>query len=49
MFNNSLRSLDALHLAVAPSHGLAMATADLGLFKSARALDLEVLLPQQTK
>lgn len=44
LFNTSLRSLDALHLAVASSNGLAIATADLGLSKSAQALGLEVLL-----
>jgi predicted nucleic acid-binding protein len=44
LFNNSLRSLDALHLAVASSHGLAVATADVGLSKSAQALGLEVVL-----
>jgi uncharacterized protein len=44
LFNTSLRSLDALHLAVASTEGLTVATADLGLSKSARVLGLEVLL-----
>jgi len=44
LFNTSLRSLDALHLAVAASKGLTVATADLGLSKSAQALGLECLL-----
>ena len=44
LFSTSLRSLDALHLAVASTGGLTVVTADLGLSKSARALGLEVLL-----
>jgi len=44
LFNTSLRSLEALHLAVASTGGLTVATADLGLSKSARVLGLEVLL-----
>ncbi len=44
LFKTSLRSLDALHLAVASTGGLTVATADLGLSKSARVLGLEVLL-----
>ena len=44
LFNTGLRSLDALHLAVASTGGLTVATADLGLSKSAQALGLEVLL-----
>ena len=43
LFNTSLRSLDALHLAVATSQGLAVATADLKFSQSARAMGLEVL------
>ena len=43
LFTTSLRSLDALHLAIASSKGLTVATADLGLSKSAQALGLEVL------
>jgi len=44
LFNTNLRTLDALHLAVASSQGLVIATADRGLCKSARELGLEVLL-----
>jgi predicted nucleic acid-binding protein len=44
LFNTGLRSLDALHLAVASSHGLTIATADWGLSKRAQSLGLEVLL-----
>ena len=44
LFSTGLRTLDALHLAVASSQGLIVATADLGLSKSAQALGLEVLL-----
>ncbi len=43
LFNTSLRSLDALHLAVASSQGLSVATADLKFSQSARAMGLEVL------
>jgi len=38
MFKMELRSLDAIHLAVASSEGLTLLTSDRGLFKSARAL-----------
>lgn len=41
LFKGGLKSLDALHLAVASSEGLTVVTADKGLFKSARALDLD--------
>ena len=44
LFNTSLRSLDALHLAVASIEGLTVATADVGLAKATRALGLDVLL-----
>ena len=44
LFHTALRSLDSLHLAVASSGGLAVATSDLGLSKAARALGLDVLL-----
>jgi uncharacterized protein len=44
LFNTSLRSLDALHLAVASTGGLTIATADVGLAKAARTLGLAVLL-----
>ncbi len=43
LFNTSLRSLDALHLAIASNAGLVVATADMGLAKAARALGLDVL------
>jgi uncharacterized protein len=44
LFNTGLRSLDALHLAVASTAGLIVATADVGLFKAAEALGLDVQL-----
>jgi len=44
LFNNSLRTLDALHLAVTSAEGLVLATADHGLAKAARTLGLETLL-----
>ena len=44
LFNTSLRSLDALHLAVASSARLPVVTADLGLAKSAQALGIEAVL-----
>jgi len=40
MLNNTLRTLDALHLAVAASEGITLVTADRGLAKSARVLGL---------
>jgi uncharacterized protein len=43
LFNTSLRSLDALHLAVASFQGLAVATSDLKFSQSARAIGLDVL------
>jgi uncharacterized protein len=44
LFNTSLKTLDAIHLAVASSQGLIFVTADQSLTKSAKALGLEVLL-----
>ena len=38
MFKMELRTLDAIHLAVASSEGLTLLTSDQGLFNSARAL-----------
>jgi predicted nucleic acid-binding protein len=43
-FNTILRSLDALHLAVASLEGLTMVTADRDLADSAKILALEVTL-----
>ncbi|TSA09638.1 MAG: PIN domain-containing protein [Deltaproteobacteria bacterium] len=43
-FNTSLRTLDALHLAVASSEGLTLVTADEGLAKAAKALAVNALL-----
>ena len=43
-FNTSLRSLDALHLAVTSSEGLTLITADEGLSKSAEILAVDVVL-----
>jgi len=42
--NNSLRTLDALHLAVASSGAITVVTADHGLAKSARFLGLVPVL-----
>jgi predicted nucleic acid-binding protein len=44
LFNTGLRSLDALHLAVASTAGLIVATGDVGLSKAAEALGLDVQL-----
>jgi predicted nucleic acid-binding protein len=44
LFNSGLRSLDALHLAIAASAGVPLVTADLGLAKSARSLGVEAIL-----
>ncbi len=44
MFNLSLRTLDALHLAISSSEGLEIVTTDPGLFKSAKALSLKAIL-----
>ena len=44
MFKVELRTLDAIHLAVASSEGLTLLTSDQGLFKSARALAQEAIL-----
>lgn len=44
MFDLGLRSLDALHLAVASFEGLTLVTADSGLSKSARMLGLDSLI-----
>jgi predicted nucleic acid-binding protein len=46
MFKLNLRSLDALHLAVASSEGLTIVTTDQRLFKSAKAMDQKVILLQ---
>jgi uncharacterized protein len=44
LFKSALRSLDALHLAIAASAGIPLVTADLGLMKSARNLGVEAVL-----
>jgi hypothetical protein len=44
MFNLSLRTLDALHLAISSSEGLDIVTTDPGLFKSAKALSINAIL-----
>jgi uncharacterized protein len=44
LMNNSLRTLDALHLAVASSEAITVVTADHGLAKSARFLGLVPVL-----
>jgi uncharacterized protein len=43
-FDIPLRTLDALHLAIASSEGLVIVTADQGLAKSAKALALDTVL-----
>jgi uncharacterized protein len=43
-FNTVLRTLDALHLAVASSYEIPVVTADIGLAQSARSLGLTVEL-----
>ena len=44
LFEPALKSLDALHLAVASSEGLTMVTADGSLSKSAKALGIDSIL-----
>jgi len=44
MFRMELRTLDAIHLAVASSQGLTLLTSDQGLFKLAKALAQDVIL-----
>jgi predicted nucleic acid-binding protein len=44
MFRMELRTLDALHLAVASSAGLTLVTSDQGLYKSARSLAQDAIL-----
>jgi uncharacterized protein len=41
-FDTPLRTLDALHLAIASSHDISLVTADVGLTESARRLGVEV-------
>jgi uncharacterized protein len=41
-FDTPLRTLDALHLAIASSHDILLVTADVGLAESARRLGVEV-------
>jgi uncharacterized protein len=41
-FNTPLRTLDALHLAIASVHQIPMITADIGLAESSRRLGVEV-------
>ncbi|MGA3083486.1 MAG: type II toxin-antitoxin system VapC family toxin [Thermodesulfobacteriota bacterium] len=44
LFNNSLRSLDAIHLAITSSREYIFVTADKGLSKSAEGLAIETIL-----
>jgi len=44
MFSLSLRTLDALHLAISSSEELDIVTTDPGLFKSAKALSMNAIL-----
>jgi len=44
MFSLSLRTLDALHLAISSSEGVDIVTTDPGLFKSAQALSINTIL-----
>jgi predicted nucleic acid-binding protein len=48
-FNTGLRSLDALHLAIASLEGLTMVTADQDLAESAKILSLDVTLIKADK
>jgi predicted nucleic acid-binding protein len=44
LFHTTLRTLDALHLAIAHEKGLTFVTADQGLAESARVLRLDVIV-----
>ena len=44
LFNTELKTLDALHLAIASAEGLSIVTADEGLSKSAKALGADFML-----
>jgi len=44
LFNTNLKTLDALHLAIAHGEGLTFVTADRGLAESAKVLDLDVVM-----
>lgn len=44
LFSTSLRTLDALHLAIASAEGLEVVTADKGLFQAAEDLGVEARL-----
>jgi uncharacterized protein len=41
-FDTPLRTLDALHLAIAATHDISLVTADMGLAESARRLGVKV-------
>ena len=43
LLNNTLRSLDALHLALASTDGMTLVTSDLALARAAKALSLNVI------
>ena len=44
LFNTNLKTLDALHLAIAHGEGLTFVTADQGLAESAKVLALDVVM-----
>ena len=44
LFNSNLKTLDALHLAIAHMEGLTFVTADQGLAESAKVIGLDVVL-----
>jgi predicted nucleic acid-binding protein len=44
LFKTELKTLDALHLAIASAEGLSIVTADEGLSKSAKALGADFML-----
>ena len=44
LFQTNLKTLDALHLAIAHAEGLTVVTADQGLAESAKALALDVVV-----
>ncbi len=49
LFNTKLKTLDAVHLAIASAEGLRLVTADQDLHDSAKALAQEVLLLKPSK
>jgi predicted nucleic acid-binding protein len=44
LFNTRLKSLDAIHLAIASSEGMTLVTADQEISESAATLSLDIML-----